>query len=58
MRKEFGLDEELDWEPVEVNEGGGDVLPGLGACEDLGGVVLHIRESVQGRPRQNISTIV
>lgn len=27
---------ELDQEPVEVNEGGGDVLPGPGVSEDPG----------------------
>ncbi len=27
---------ELNWEPVKVNEGWGDVLPGLGAGENPG----------------------
>jgi len=34
--EEFVSDAGLDWEPVEVDESGGDVLPGLGACENPG----------------------
>lgn len=37
---------ELDWKTMEVNEGGGDVLQVLRACEDPG--VLDILEPVQG----------
>ena len=41
------VDAGLDREPVEVNEGWGDVLPGLSACENPGSRVLHILKSVQ-----------
>ena len=34
--EEFVSDAGLDREPVEVDESGGDVLPGLGACENPG----------------------
>ena len=34
--EEFVGDAGLDREPVEVEESGGDVLPGLGACENPG----------------------
>ena len=46
-KKELVLDAELDGEPVKVDEGGGDVLPGLGTCEDPGSRVLYMLESVQ-----------
>ena len=35
-KEEFVVDAELDREPVEVDMGGGDVLPGPGVCEDSG----------------------
>ena len=35
-----------------MDEGGGDVLPGLGAGEDPGSRVLHILEPVQGFGRE------
>lgn len=31
--EDFVVDVRLDWEPVKVNEGWGDVLPGLAAGE-------------------------
>lgn len=36
-KEDFVVDAGLDWEPVEVDEGWADVLPGLGAGEDPGG---------------------
>lgn len=33
--------------PVETDEGGSDVLPGLGVGEHPGSLVLHILDSVQ-----------
>lgn len=35
-QKDVVLDARLDQEPVMVDEGVGDELPGLGACEDPG----------------------
>ena len=32
--EEFVVDAELDREPVEMDKGGGDVLPGHGVCDD------------------------
>ena len=51
----------FDWEPVKLDECGGDVLPGLGAGEDPGSRVLHILEPVQGfgrEPRQGSITVI
>lgn len=36
-KEDFIADFELDWEAVKVEEGWGDVLPGLGASENPGG---------------------
>ena len=46
---------------MKANESQGDVLPGLGTCEDPGSRVLHILEPVQGfgkEPRQESITVV
>ena len=44
----FVLNLGLDRQPVEVDEGGGDVLPGLGAGEKPGSRVLDVLEPLQG----------
>ncbi len=48
VKKDFKIDTELNWKPVKVDEGGGDVLPGLGAGEKPGSCGLDILEPVQG----------
>lgn len=51
----------FDWEPVKVNEGGCDVLSGLGVGKHPGSWVLHVMESVQGfagYPGQDCVTVV
>ena len=61
QKKEFIGDTVLDWEPVEVDQGGGDVLPGLGVSEHPGSRVLHILEPVQGftgSPEQDSVAVV
>ena len=49
MQRFIGAKEEflLDQKSVEVNEGWGDVLPGLSGGENPGSRVLHILKSVQ-----------
>lgn len=50
------MDLELYQEPVEVDEAGGDVLPGFGSRENRGSRVLHLLEHVQGftgKPKQD-----
>lgn len=42
------MDAELRREPAEVDEGGGDELPGFGASENPDSRVLHKLEPVQG----------
>ena len=37
QEKCFKSDAILDWEPVQVLKGGGDVFPGTGVSEDSGG---------------------
>lgn len=32
-QKEFVCEAEPDWEPMEMHEGGGDMLPGFGVSE-------------------------
>ncbi len=46
--EDFRCDARLDQEPVEMDEGGCDVLSGLGAAEDSGSRVLDVLEPVQG----------
>lgn len=45
--EEFLRNALFDWVPVETDEGGSDVLPGLGVGEHPGSLVLHILDSVQ-----------
>ena len=40
--EEFEGDSIFDGEPVQLFEGGGDVLPGFGAGENPGSRVLHM----------------
>ena len=42
QEKCFKSDPILDWEPVQVLKGGGDVFPGPGVSEDSGGWALEI----------------
>ena len=44
----FVLNPGLDRQPVKVDAGGGDVLPGLGAREKPGGRALDALEPLQG----------
>ena len=51
----------LDRQPVEVDEGGGDVLPWLCMCEYPSSTVLNILEPVQGfvgDPKQDTIAVV
>ena len=51
----------LDRQPVEVDEGGSDVLPRLCMCEYPGSTVLNILEPVQvffGNPEQDTIAVV
>lgn len=48
----------LNWKLVEVNKGGGDVLPGPGAFKDPGRKVLDILEPVQGFVRNSAQNSV
>ena len=51
----------LDRQPVEVEEGGSDVLPRLCMCEYPSSTVLNILESVQGfvgYPKQDTIAVV
>ena len=60
-KEAFICDAGLNWKPVKVDEGWGDVLPGLGVCEDPGGRVSDILEPVQssaGDPREDPITVV
>ena len=41
-KEDFIFDAGLNWEPVKVDEGWGDVLPRLGVGEDLGGQIEDI----------------
>ena len=46
---------------MQMEEGGGDVLPGLGACEKPGGRVLDVLEPVlgfAGNPGQDSIAVV
>lgn len=36
-KEDFAVDTELKWEPIKVEEGWGDALPGLGVDENPGG---------------------
>ena len=57
----FVLNPGLDRLPVKMDEGGGDVLPGLGAGEKPGGRVLDVLEPLQGfagNPGQDSIAIV
>lgn len=42
------MNSEVDWEPVEVDEGGCDELPGFGASANPGSGVPHDLEPAQG----------
>ena len=41
QEENFVSDAWSNWEPLRVDQSGGDVLPGFGAGEDLGCRVLH-----------------
>ncbi len=59
--EDFVHDMGLDWEPMEMDENRGDVLPGLGASENPGSRVLDILEPVQGfagNPKQDPIAVV
>lgn len=48
----------LNWKLVEVNKGGGDVLPGPGAFKDPDRKVIDILEPVQGFVRNSAQNSV
>lgn len=44
----FNVNSQFDWESVEVNQGGDDVLPGSGVSKDLVSRALDVLQPIQG----------